>query len=408
MKNSKKLPAYANKIYPILLLVATFFMGIAYASNNQISLGIKTNAKAVAQTGVFISEITTEDKNDVVINQLEATDCLLHLNIDLSNSMSYIIYQVTINNTNSSNYYYTGYSIDEEFYSNDNIRFEITNIQEGDILKSEDKITFNIRFYIQDSQIIDTNLNSYISFNFKKGYEITYENFSSTTNYPTYAIDGETVTITLEQLDAPIEVQKSGVILTSSQYTYENNILTIPDVSGDIHIRKLKPYTITNLVKNGSFENGFNNWTISGTSGSWGTFNINYFGNVAAYRIASGEGANFLRQTIYWETEHKYYFFGYAISATEQLLACNVTNKGGKFTVTTVPKELRKGSTIYTADFTGNNTISINYAATTDNINVDGIGLVDLTATFGSGNEPDIEWCDNNISYFDSTTIVYK
>lgn len=56
----------------------------------------------------------------------------------------------------------------------------------------------------------------------------------------------------------------------------------------------------------------------------------------------------------------------------------------------------------------GYNTISINYAYTTDNINVDGIGIVDLTAAFGSGNEPDLDWCNENIDYFDGTITAYK
>jgi hypothetical protein len=184
--------------------------------------------------------------------------------------------------------------------------------------------------------------------------------------------------------------------------------LTINNINSDIHIRKLSKYTIKNLVTNGSFENGLNGWNLSGASSSWGTFNTQYFGNFAAYRVASVEGANFLRQNIYWNSGHKYYFFGYGISVTRQLLVCDVTNKGGKFTVTTVPNELRKGSSIYIADFTGYNSISINYAATTDNINVDGIGLVDLTAGFGVGNEPSLQWCNANINYFDGSMVVYK
>ena len=38
----------------------------------------------------------------------------------------------------------------------------------------------------------------------------------------------------------------------------------------------------------------------------------------------------------------------------------------------------------------------------------DGLVVIDLTATFGSGNEPDKEWCDRHINYFDGTTIIYK
>ncbi len=38
----------------------------------------------------------------------------------------------------------------------------------------------------------------------------------------------------------------------------------------------------------------------------------------------------------------------------------------------------------------------------------DDLILIDLTEAFGSGNEPDKEWCDNNINYFDGTTTIYK
>lgn len=39
---------------------------------------------------------------------------------------------------------------------------------------------------------------------------------------------------------------------------------------------------------------------------------------------------------------------------------------------------------------------------------IDYILIIDLTATFGSGNEPDKEWCDNHINYFDGTITIYK
>lgn len=36
----------------------------------------------------------------------------------------------------------------------------------------------------------------------------------------------------------------------------------------------------------------------------------------------------------------------------------------------------------------------------------DGLMLIDLTAAFGAGNEPDKEWCDENIEYFNGTKTV--
>lgn len=38
----------------------------------------------------------------------------------------------------------------------------------------------------------------------------------------------------------------------------------------------------------------------------------------------------------------------------------------------------------------------------------DNVMLIDLTETFGSGNEPNKEWCDSHIRYFDGTTTIYK
>ena len=38
----------------------------------------------------------------------------------------------------------------------------------------------------------------------------------------------------------------------------------------------------------------------------------------------------------------------------------------------------------------------------------DALIIVDLTETFGSGNEPSIEWCDENIEYFEGTSVIYK
>ena len=40
-------------------------------------------------------------------------------------------------------------------------------------------------------------------------------------------------------------------------------------------------------------------------------------------------------------------------------------------------------------------------------IYADSVMLLDLTQTFGSGNEPDVEWCNNNIPYADGTNTMF-
>ena len=36
----------------------------------------------------------------------------------------------------------------------------------------------------------------------------------------------------------------------------------------------------------------------------------------------------------------------------------------------------------------------------------DGVMLIDLTASFGAGNEPTKSWCDENIPFFEGTTLI--
>lgn len=47
-----------------------------------------------------------------------------------------------------------------------------------------------------------------------------------------------------------------------------------------------------------------------------------------------------------------------------------------------------------------------NYPGNNIRVYFDGLMIVDLTATFGAGNEPDKAWCDQNIAFTTSTTTV--
>ena len=63
-------------------------------------------------------------------------------------------------------------------------------------------------------------------------------------------------------------------------------------------------------------------------------------------------------------------------------------------------------SSIVTVDAVNGSSYSIRSFAVDANVDIwaDGLMVIDLTATFGAGNEPSKEWCDENISYFDGTT----
>ena len=167
---------------------------------------------------------------------------------------------------------------------------------------------------------------------------------------------------------------------------------------------------LTNLVTNGSFENGLTGWSIVSpeSSNTWEIATIPMYGNSCAYRVPSTAFYNYLSQSVDLVEGHVYYYFMYGMSETEQSLVCDVFLMGGNIKVTTGSSTYTKGSAMLTSTATGTNSLSVNYEYSTDNIYIDGVGLVDLTEAFGAGREPDSSWCDENIDYFEGSTIVYK
>lgn len=404
-------------LYLFFILIASFIMCVGYANIN-VPLDITGYLSAEAQDGIFITKADYKSSVDVNAEDSEIIQMyqtILTSDIQLSddNQNSSITYEMTIYNSTDIPYAFEDvyFLLGEDTYSNADIKFKLDGLEDGDLLESKGSITFNITFYYKD-YVLSTNntLKSVLNFNFKKIYNITYENFSSTSGYPTYALEGNPVSISFGTLDAPIEVKKSDVILSSNNYSYSNYILTINNVDGAIHVRKLTKYTIKNLVKNGSFENNLTNWTINagGDLSYWVQTTTRKYGSKAYYRKPSSLIRNYITQSITWTNGHKYYYFAYGYCTTNQTLALDVANKGGSIKIAVGDKVWRKGGTIFKPNFSGSHVISVNYAESTGYTYVDGIGIVDLTAAFGSGNEPDLAWCNENINYFDGSTTVYK
>jgi len=176
-QNCKIHSSIYNKLYPIFLLIATFFMGIGYAAINSISLNIEGTAIANYPKGLFISEVNyiesannENDKSEII----KAYQTTLNSEIVLTedNPSSYITYNVIIKNNTNNNYRYIETIYDKEFYNNKNITFEISNISYGDKIKSGNSLNIKITFkYIEKVDFTEENfsniLNSFVNFNFE-------------------------------------------------------------------------------------------------------------------------------------------------------------------------------------------------------------------------------------------------
>lgn len=164
---------------------------------------------------------------------------------------------------------------------------------------------------------------------------------------------------------------------------------------------------VLNLVKNGSFEDGYSSWTTKAANGTNPiTLNTTYkkIGNKSSSRITSSENTNYLSQNISFIENHKYYYFmhGYTTSSSNQAIISEIDSRSGSKITINAKSNLGwiKESIIYSGISTESREILINYGLTTGVTFVDGIGIIDLTEIFGRGSEPTKAWCDANIDYY--------
>lgn len=188
-------------------------------------------------------------------------------------------------------------------------------------------------------------------------------------------------------------------------------------------------YRTTNLITNGSFENGTTEWTFStGVSQSnakakYGTYSARNY-HAAQYLGATKARYSDLTNAITAYANHIYYASNWLYTINRGNEYCYSTldfiydsadhwdrigalsgdqtnlNVWEKFSeYRTMPDVTDPLIGLATASSYSTNALQECYA--------DGVMVIDLTATFGIGNEPSIEWCDENIDYFNGATNFY-
>ncbi len=182
-------------------------------------------------------------------------------------------------------------------------------------------------------------------------------------------------------------------------------------------------YQITNLVKNGGFEdNNIENWGFSNNvsivedhSGLHGNYIVNNYQG-AQYTSAWFELAGPKSHKLYFAfdifTGEKgngscYGTMGYYYDNTDhwedtivQEDKLNIWEKKSYMTPEKTPDRTDFIIKVVVAGTTASDQ--------TQNCYADNVILIDLTETFGSGNEPDKAWCDANIDWFEGSKIIYK
>lgn len=172
-------------------------------------------------------------------------------------------------------------------------------------------------------------------------------------------------------------------------------------------------YTATNLVKNGSFENSISGWDNLLEE------------DLSSDKKALGDKSLYIKDTSasigYWyiqrfdrsiESGHILYYFIEIYTLKDYFIEYMI-NDGGTYPSSILRafsnSNFERTSNVFTSDggVTGIQLGSSVGQADTEGY-IDNVLVIDLTEIFGAGNEPSKEWCDENISYFDGTTTIYK
>lgn len=236
------------RVFTALIVVATLFLGVAYASVSNISLKITGVSSALPYESIEITNVELYESSGVTTSNTNSyAKTLLTSHIELEKDKdAYVIYTVTIKNNTLKDLYFIEVVRNNSFYlnsSNDEntqIEYELIGLNEYDMLSSHGgEVTFDIKFKYNVANtldILETNqiLNSYLNFRYREIYTISYTGFTG--QYPLLGIYGEDLIISFELGDIPYNVNVTGAEISS----YENGILTLTNITGNVSITKIE------------------------------------------------------------------------------------------------------------------------------------------------------------------------
>ena len=236
------------------------------------------------------------------------------------------------------------------------------------------------------------------------------------------------------ELNAPISVSITDLCDEDYLECPVKNPVTDTNMTGYVIANKLDNYmyvntyierNITNLVKNGGMENGTEGF-LWFSPGNKITNDDKYEGNTSLYTETSNRwaGSNFAVDSNEVNIGDVIYLSEYVnviefASDTSTMYMTIAPYGGGDFVVAAINRETNGWEKIsalgsITEDkYNGNFFVGGNYfhkdneSSTVNKAYIDNLLAVNLTTTFGKGNEPSKEWCDKNLSYFDGMSKVY-
>lgn len=354
-----------------------------------------------------------------------------------------------------SKFNYTSYSNGTRLYKTDGIgnvifsRLSYTNSISH--ITSGDSILFDYTVYLKSASVIeyidfnDVNIN----YNCIKINDTTYRiyGYFNVTEYMIAGIDDGRVSsydkmrfidinVKYSEVESIIEniflvnpTIMNGTFENSLNINADNSFYTIYAIDEANNISNYytailiktstTSYSIKNIVTNGGFENNLDNWTtitglttITNDEKSSGNYSLKLVKN----------GTNYIDQSINTPILGHLYYHAFDFKSSNSFIAQNETRNeifykdddGGQMYIGKDKKfpmwnKISKIQSINVSTYLDKEWVyRILMINSNEDSFVDNVILIDLTATFGSGNEPDKDWCDKHINYFDGTTTIYR
>jgi len=388
----KKKQKFKSHYLPLLIIVATLFMGVGYASVSSITLGINGNLVAEAQEGVYISEVSYVSNSEADIANSLIINCyqtMMNSKVVLSDTdgTSSITYKVTVYNNTNINYYFNKvvYDTTTNFYSNSNIAFKLSNITRGDKLRSGKSMSFNIMFYYVDETLPDTSienyniLSSYLNFVFTPESELI-----------DYYIDDSGIMFKNSLTTGDITSIATYSAATSDNFKIDgDNGLYINDTSSSTNM-----YAVFGFLEDDGYTSTFDPSNVyysrmeyklvtKHSSSSYLQFVLsNYFhsGNRRNGISTKSVNLSIIRDDYYLAS-----IWGKPVKHSDRLAS--------------------DGSVRWAGDYGDAIQIGSSASGMSESY-VKNLAVLDLSTIFGVNNEPNKAWCDSNIK-FDTVTVKW-
>ena len=224
----------------MVVVFAILFLSIGFSAF-QNDLAIEDISATVRiDKDVRVMKVSVDSVNEATSHHEDYNVSNIYGSISLTNSNSYVIYDVEVYNLGNVIMGISDASID-----NENLKFEFLDYNLKDKICENNQCSLGVKkalkikvSYKENAIINNENENFVLNFKFGRIYNIDYVNIPNGNSLPKEVIEGDTLNLNvINNINGNLFVfMNNKRLLINSEYQYVNEILTIPKISGDIRI----------------------------------------------------------------------------------------------------------------------------------------------------------------------------